>query len=226
MASKSASFDWKEYSLKGIARILIGLAVLLLLFFVVVCLIYFPPRGMSSSLSSLGLYGDYFGGIVGGITSVATLGVTIYLALALHRLEKENAESAIETQRQVAIMQMKFNQLAAFKSNCEEAFKKLRVGYPQCDMEMIREGGGEIDININTIRVLFPELENFLSTHFNDIHRAIHSLIMLTFSFTKEEGLKHKEVASISINEYTKKLNEVSKEYWLILSKLSKWAKD
>lgn len=145
--------------------------------------------------------------------------------MVLHRLDKENSESAIETQKQVAIMQMKFNQLTAFKSNFEGAFKDLRVGYRHRNMDIIREGSGETDINIETIRILFPELDNFLSNNFNEIHHAIHSLNMLTYTFNKEKGLKSREGA-IPINEYISKLDAVSKEYWVILSRLSEWAKN
>lgn len=158
MKKASKSFDWKEYSLKGIAGILIGLAVLLLLFFVVVCLIYFPPRGMSSSLSSLGLYGDYFGGIVGGITSLATLGVTIYLAMSLQRLEKENTESAIEGQRQIAIMQVKFQEFALFNEQCDSEIQALSSS--DLDHDVDSRVYRNILSATGRITTLFPELDN------------------------------------------------------------------
>jgi len=157
MPSKQPTFNWKEYSLKGIAGMLIGLALLLLIFFIVVCLIYFPPRGLDSSLSNLGLYGDYFGGIVGGITSVATLGVTIYLALVLHKLERENTESTIEAQKKVAIMQFKLKEFALFNEQCDLYIQALPSSAE--NPEGIESAYKSILNACGRITTLFPELD-------------------------------------------------------------------
>ncbi len=224
MKNERPSFNWKEYSLKGIAWILIGVAVMLLLFFIVVCLIYFPPRGMSSSLSSLGLYGDYFGGIVGGITSVATLGVTIYLAMSLHRLEKENTESATEGQRKIAIMQIKLKEFAIFNEQCDGEIKALTSS----DLEH------EIDDSVyrsilsaaGRITTLFPELENRekyieLRLFINYLRKMSECSQEVNLKMSQHQPPEEIDTIIGNMNDY---FEAAIKEHHKLMKKLSDWA--
>ena len=203
---------------------LIGLALLFLLFFIVVCLIYFPPRGMSSSLESLGLYGDYFGGIVGGITSVATLGVTIYLAMALHRLEKENTESAIEAQRKVALMQVKLNELAIFNEQCDSEINALTSS--DLDHEIDNRAFRSILAAAGRITTLFPELGS--NEKYKELRLFISYLKKMS-ECSEEINLKmsqlqpHEEIDIILIkmNDY---FEAAIKEHHKLMKKLSDWA--
>lgn len=227
MKKESIAFDWKEYSLKGIAGVLIGFAVLLLLFFIVACLIYFPPRGMSSSLQNLGLYGDYFGGIVGGITSIATLGVTIYLALALHRLEKENNESSIEAQRKITILQLKFQEVANFNTLCNDGFN-LMADF-QSKYSKIILGHTLIMKAVNRLERMFPELSDERSEI--DLTRMLEPLGMVTIKRTILRIHLKPEYESISSEESKKKILSEMAEYYSegwnafgnISSYLSQW---
>lgn len=222
--SQTITFDGKEYSLKGIAGILIGIASLLLMFFVTVCLIYFPPRGMSSSLESLALYGDFFGGIVGGITSIATLGVTIYLALILHRIERENAESAIEAQKKIAIMQFKLKEFALFNEKCDIEMQILSTTIES------HEGTYKVYKSIlnacGRITTLFPELDdNGKNTEFL---LFINNLKMLC-ERAKELNLKMSqgyppEVIDALLRMMYDHFEAANKEYHKLMKKLSDWA--
>jgi hypothetical protein len=221
---ENKSFNWKEYSLKGIAGMLMGLAVLLLLFFVVVCFIYFPPRGMSSSLSNLGLYGDYFGGIIGAITSIATLGVTLYLAMALHRLEKDNTESAIEAQRKVAIMQFKLKEFALFNEQCDLFIQAIPSA---ADNHEEIESAYKTILNASVrITTLFPEIEN--------VEKNIGLVLFVTnlkvlCEYSKEVNLKMSQRQPPKvIDDLHRKIFEhlivINKDHHTLMKKLNDWA--
>lgn len=226
MEMESKSFDWKEYSLKVIAGLLICLACLLLIFFIVICSIYFPPRGMSSSLSNFGLYGDFFGGTVGAITSVATLGVTIYLALVLHRLEKENAESAIEAQKKVAIMQFKFKEFALCNEQCDLALQTLPSEIE--NYEGTYKAYKSILNACGRITTLFPELDN--NGKYIELKLFIKNLMMLC-EFSKEVNLRMSqgqppEVIDALHRKMYDHFEDANKEYFKLMNKLIDWAKE
>ncbi len=221
-ANKPNPFNWKEYSLKGIAGMIIGLAFLLLMFFIAVCFIYFPPRGMSSSLESLGLYGDYFGGIVGGITSIATLGVTIYLAMVLHRIEKENNESSINAQRKVAIMQIKFQELDKLKAQWDDDIDLLWSGKFE-DLEGVHKS---LKRSFGRIAALFPELQTEFEYYG---FKVVLNSAMMVVDLSKEFAISVKTSNDPSVHDditgkIVTEIQTAENEYYEVMKKLSKWA--
>lgn len=147
-----------ESRLRWVSICLVLGALLLFWFFVISCLVYFPPRTVSITLGDLGLCGDFFGGIIGTIISIASLGVTIYLAVILHKIERENNVSAIDAQRRIAIMQMKYQELAKFRSDCDIALDIIST--PGMNNAELRRSSNSISNAAGRLTTLFPELND------------------------------------------------------------------
>ena len=225
MKGKDQLFSWKQFKSKIFPGILIGIPATFLLLFVVQRLVYFPTIGIGSSPERLGLYGDYFGGIVGGITSVATLGVTIYLALLLHRLEKENTKSAIETQTRVAVMQMKFQELTKYREKCDYGLELIGVSPETVDRT--REGCRIMEKCIIRLLMVFPELEEIISIEMEALITALNNIARITYSIRMASGGVHvDEFEAVSLTQTLDNLTIASDSYFIILGKLGKWAKE
>jgi hypothetical protein len=227
---KKSAFDFWP---KLISIALVAGSIGLFFFFLVTCLVYFPTQTVSTKLTDLGLYGDFFGGIVGSIVSMASLGVTIYLAVILHRIEKENTESSIEGQRRIAIMQLKFQELIHFKTECDKAFEILstRVG----QIEDSERAHKTIIASLERLSTIFPELEDLSAGHFGFMTIAneviqIHKLNKYLYNVMNYiDGIVHiDQIGIVSIDQIIADakmhFEKGLKEYFDTLGKLSKWA--
>ncbi len=182
MIENEQSFNAWEYSAKIVAIAVISASVLLG-FFLSFCIIYFPPKTIGNQLVNWGLLGDFFGGILATIISLASLGITIYLALILHRIERENSVKNISAQKSMVRMQFKFQELTAFISTYDDAFSSVLLVKPNIGLgtrNPIRAAQDEITTLNNSIdkarnsiynateriRTLFPELRGINSNHF------------------------------------------------------------
>jgi uncharacterized membrane protein len=214
----------KDFLPKVLAGFLVMIALIMLVVFVVVCFVYFPPRVPDSSLSGLGQYGDFFGGFIGAITSIATLGVTVYLAMVLHRLEKENTESAIEGQRKIAIMQFKLKEFALFNEQCDLYMQA--IPYAADNHEAIDRAYKSILNASGRITTLFPELD--ISGNNTEILHFVKNLKVLC-DYSKEVNLKMSQHQPPSgIDDLHRKMfdqiGKISKDHHKLMKKLSDWS--
>lgn len=217
-----------ESWLKWFSISLVLSAVFLLWAFVVSCLVYFPSRAESTSLQDLAHYGDFFGGIVGTIVSIASLGVTIYLAVILHKIERENNESAIVAQRKLSLMQLKFQEVSNFKSICDDGFHVL-ADYKK-KMANLKTAYSSIHQAICKINTMFPELKDPNSGI--DTNTILEPLSMVVERRRSLKIHNKPEFASISSSEEEKAIlndmrdyfNDGWEAYVKIASHLSKWA--
>ena len=225
MKKKNQTFSWKRFVFRIFQSLLIIIPAIFLMTFVVQRLVYFPPIGLGSSPEKLGQYGDYFGGIVGGITSIATLGVTIYLALLLQRIEKENNESTIEAQRRVALMQMKFQEYTLYSNDCENGLDKISLMHR--DQEEARQGCLLIEIRSRRLMTIFPELRTTLSAEFDTLFETLGKAMVMSVSFTSRTDEYGSNIRiGPSINDVAASLSQVSGAYSELLLKLGEWTRD
>lgn len=225
MNTSTEKFNWKAFIVTAVAWSLIILAVVAMILFVVISIVYFPPRGMSSSLANLGLYGDYFGGFISSIVSLASLGVTIFLALAIQRIERENSKSAIESQRKVALMQIRFQEITRFSSKCDLCIEDIAQMYK--NSEVGRNGSIEMELQIERLIILFPEISDKLIEEIAILRNALKSSITLSHSFkSRTDEYGGRILINPHINDVAKVLHTVSMSYYKLIERLSAWASE
>ncbi len=159
---------------------------------------------------------------MGGITSVATLGVTIYLALVLHRLEKENTESAIEAQRKVAIMQIKFQELDKLKAQWDEDIDLLWSGKFE-DLEKVHKS---LKRSFGRIAALFPELQTEFEYYgFKIVLNSAMTVVELSKEFALSvKASNDPRVHDVITGKIVTAIQSAEIEYYEVMKKLSKWA--
>lgn len=219
--------DRIKKALPGLVIILsIATSMFIFFGFIVFCFVYVPSRTLNTSSQDLGLYGDFIGGVVGTVIALASLGVTIYLAITLHRIEKENASLAINAQRSIAIMQFKFQEFTLFKSQCDDAFEVWKDVTDTTGQ--IQKAEKIINSAIDRINVLFPELKSqpeiwkiefsilsFLVMRAKDLNAPIKN----KFGYVDYDILNEDLLSQLYQN-----YDQAKESYLKLTKKLSQWA--
>ena len=221
MNNRQNDFIKTDTLLKWFSYSLVLGSILLFWALIVSCLVYFPRQTVSTNLQDLSWYGDFFGGIVGTIVSIASLGITIYLARLLHRIEQENVRKSIFTP-------IKYQELTQFKTECDNGFYIL-ANFKEENTDLM-SGYVLIQKSVSRLILLFPELNNgTMGFEINDILKPLYWLVLKGTMLNAFRGPEYQAIPTETLEENT--IRDMEKYYYegwnsySILNKhLSKWA--
>lgn len=140
-------------------------------------LIFLDRNDISSSLEQLGLLGDFIGGVLGLIVAIASLAVTVIIAVTIKNSDLLNTQKTIEAQHNLYLKQIKYNAVQNFRNNCDSAANDFFR--PESDG---RDAARSIQEGIGRLWLSFPELEGntevlSVYNHMNEYGLQRHSLI-------------------------------------------------
>ncbi len=94
-----------------ISYILICISFLVILLFVGAFILQFNTHPISNNLEHWGQLGDYIGGVLNPLLSLINICIFVILTLTIQKITNKNNQVALDTQKQVAMMSMKHEEL-------------------------------------------------------------------------------------------------------------------
>ena len=163
--------------------LIVGITVLLIFIGVGIYTYYMYPNDISNSPETWGQFGDYIGGILNPLLTIINICVFVTLTLVIQKITDKNNEATLETNKRIALMSMKHEELNHFKTDMDnnlnawksdlqniEKIKSVLYGYNVLEYRML---------------FLFPELNDLKNN--NDLRKYIVEALN---SFEKGETQK------------------------------------
>jgi uncharacterized membrane protein len=155
-----------------IKKITYGLMIvgaILTLAFILIFVLNFWGTPVSAKIEHWAQFGDYIGGILNPILALVNICVFVILTLTIQDLTDKNNKASIETNKRIAIMSMKHEELTNFKKEMDNnlSFWREDLG----DIERIKRVLYGYNVLEYRMMFLFPELRN--SDHNRDLRRYI-----------------------------------------------------
>jgi hypothetical protein len=173
--------------------------------FILIFVLNFWGTPISTKIEHWAQFGDYIGGILNPILALVNICVFIILTLTIQDLTDKNNKASIETNKRVAIMSMKHEELTNFKKEMDNnlSFWREDLG----DIERIKRVLYGYNVLEYRMMFLFPELNN--SVHNRDLRKYIVEAL------NNHESGKIKEAKYCNI--------PVSNIYGMLVSDMGKW---
>ncbi len=145
------------------------LSGILLIAFTAVFISNFWGFDISSKIEDWAKFGDYFGGVLNPVLTIINICVFVILTITIQNLNDRNSKASIETNKRIALMSMKHEELTNFKKEMDN-----NLGFWRKDLgDIDRIEGVLYGYNVLEYRMmfLFPELNN--SEHNKDLRKHL-----------------------------------------------------
>lgn len=140
-----------------------------------------------TDIAFLGQFGDFIGGVLNPLFALVNICITVYIAILIQKFTDLNNTQSLETSRQIALMQMKHDEVKEFKREMTNAFDRWEE-----DLNALKNINRIYDVwteHLDKMNALFPELEN------SEVRRRFsQGLEDATMHFFKEGALNQEAV--------------------------------
>ena len=189
---------------KGVYALMI-IATGLILIFIAAFILKFRNHEISSNMEDWAQFGSYVGGIITPLLAIINICVFVILTLTIQQLTDKNNEATLETNKKIALMSMKHEELNNFKKVMDENLQYWRDNLGEVDR--IRKVLYGYNVLEYRMMFLFPELRD--SKNNKDLRK-----------FIVEALNKHEngDIESAMHNHIP-----VSNIYGMLVSDLGKW---
>lgn len=149
--------------------IVISVSVGLMLIFLLAFVLNFRQHQISSKIEDWAQFGSYIGGVINPFLTIINICVFVILTLTIQRLTDKNNQAALETNKKIAQMSMKHEELSNFKKEMDENLSNWRKDLG--DIERIKRVLYGYNVLEYRMMFLFPELSS--SEHNKDLRKYI-----------------------------------------------------
>jgi uncharacterized membrane protein len=184
---------------------IIVMGLLLVLIFIGVFMAKFAGQPISDQIESWAQFGDYIGGILNPILALINICVFVILTITIQNITDKNNNESLETNKKIALMSMKHEELKHFKEIMDKNLEQWRK-----DLESIQKIKQILyGYNVLEYRMifLFPELKE------SENNAMLRKYIVEALK--NHENGRIKEAAHCHI--------PVSNTYGMLVSDLGEW---
>ena len=195
----------KNYLVQRISYFIIGLSIAAFFFFILIYFLNFRNHSISSRIIDWALFGDYIGGVLNPILAIINICVFIILTITIQKITDLNNQQTIETNKKIALMSMKHEELKHFKETMDNNLKNWENNLASVKAcETFLYGYNVLEYRL---MFLFPELKD------SENNRLLRENIVLALNNYRNGNIEGAKT----------KIIPVSNIYGMLVSDMGKW---